>query len=215
MADDYELGTPARLNSSIARLDRFIDQAKQLDPDDRLRLILSVWSTLPPDHLETLDNTVLADFRQRILQDRKPTKVYSAPRRFDLATLFVVTLAFSLLFGAMKAFSFPAEVSASIAGFIAVIGAGQALLFGGQRPRTASLVTGSLVYTIIMLAAWLYSGPRMTPWVGIVFGATYGIIGGGILGYLSGVFIGGVFLVSDKVRKLFFKPPSVETPAED
>jgi hypothetical protein len=197
------------------KLDELLDQAKSLDPDDRLRLVLSVWSTLPPDHLETLDNTVLADLRRRILNGSEAAKVYSVPRRFDLATIFVVMLAFSLLFGAMKAFQFPAEASASIAGFIAAIGAAQALLFGGRRPRTASLVTGSLIFTGILLATWVANGPRMTHWGLILFGATYGVIGGGILGYLSGGIVAGVFLIADKVRKMFFKMPSAETPADE
>jgi hypothetical protein len=52
-----------------------------------------------------------------------------------------------------------------------------------------------------MAAAWLINGPRMYAAPFLLFAATYSIIGGAILGYLAGTFVGGVFLVADKLRK--------------
>jgi hypothetical protein len=92
-------------------------------------------------------------------------------------------------------------VSVSIAGFISIVGVGQAALFGGKQPRTASIVVGTSVYSIAMAAAWLINGPRMYAAPFLLFAATYSIIGGAILGYLAGTFVGGVFLVADKLRK--------------
>jgi hypothetical protein len=129
----------------------------------------------------------------------KPAKIYSVPRRFDLATIFVVTLAYSLLFGAMKALNFPPIASAIVAGFISIVGAAQAFLFGGKQPRTASIISGALIYSLAIAASWIASRPfYATP--ALLIPASFVIAGGAMLGYLAGVIIGGVFLVADKLR---------------
>jgi hypothetical protein len=129
-----------------------------------------------------------------------PTKIYSVPRRFDLATIFVVTLAYSLLFGMMKAISFPPIASAIVAGFISIVAAAQAFLFRGKQPRTASIIAGALTYSLAIAAVWIASGPRIYATSELLISASFTIAGGAFLGYLAGVIIGGVFLVADKLR---------------
>ena len=73
---------------------------------------------------------------------RAAPRLYSVPRRYDLATLFTVTLAYALLFGAMQRSGMPPNVAFDVAGFITLVGIGQALLFKGNAPRLASVVTG-------------------------------------------------------------------------
>ena len=82
-------------------------------------------------------------------------KVYSAPRRFDLTTIFVVTSAYAVLFAVMTALKLPPSVSLISAGFITTVGIGHALLFRGLKPRTASLLVGAAVYGIVSLAVFL------------------------------------------------------------
>lgn len=190
---------PPRPHSNV---DDLIEAAEQLDPDDQLRLIATLWASLRRSQGAALDESNAPASLDRLAGvPDAPKKVYSAPRRFDLATIFVVTFAYSLLFGAMKALSFPTMVSVSIAGFISIVGIGQALLFGGRQPRTASLVVGALVYAVSMAAAWLISGPRIYSAGMILLASSYSIVGGAILGYLAGTFVGGVFLIADKLRK--------------
>jgi hypothetical protein len=135
----------------------------------------------------------------------KPKTIYSVPRRFDLSTIFVVTLAYSLLFGAMSAMSFPPAASISIGGFITLIAASQALLFGGKRPRTASLIVGSLIFAGATLAMWIAGGQRIYPPAVFVITGGYTIAAGTMLGYLSGTIVGGIFLIADKCRNRFVR----------
>ena len=75
----------------------------------------------------------------------KTPTIYSVPRRFDLAMLFVVSFAFALMFGACRFFEMRAEVVLVLSGYFALIGVSQAVLFQGKRPRLASLVAGGLI----------------------------------------------------------------------
>ena len=69
-------------------------------------------------------------------------KVYGVPRRYDLATLFAVSVAYAIMFGVMRALSFPLDRFAISAAFVTSVGIGQALLFKGKSPRTASVGVG-------------------------------------------------------------------------
>ncbi len=129
-------------------------------------------------------------------------KIYSAPRRFDLATIFVVTFAYSLLFAVMSGLNFPPLASLIVGGFITVVGAGQALLFGGRYPRAASVVTGAAANVLITIVTSI-SAPRgfAGEFLGLAIPA--GALFGAGLGYLAGTLVGGVFLVADAVRQIF------------
>jgi hypothetical protein len=213
-----------------ANLNDVLSIVEKLDPGDRLRLISLIWDSLPPGHYAAPKASERAELRQLLDDDAGRTghfpwsvvqtliagtktstvpKVYAVPRRFDLATIFVVTLAYSLLFGLMKGISVPTVASVVIAAFISIVGVGQAFLFGGKQPRTASLIAGVLVYLSFMIAAWLMNGPRMYPVSFMLIVVSYSIIGGAILGYLAGAIVGGVFLVADAVRKRLVRKPDV------
>src|SRR5262249_52045584 len=111
----------------------------------------------------------------------KSEKIYSVARRFDLSTIFVVTLAYSLLFGAIKALSCPPAASAMIAGFILIVAAAQAVLFQGKNPRMASIITGAVIYSVGVIAAWLYNGPRLYSVWQILIPGGFVVAGGGML----------------------------------
>jgi putative addiction module component (TIGR02574 family) len=200
--------------------------AEKLTTDDRLRLMAELWASIPPWHQASATPSELAELRRNLddydagrldhfpwaivrilMADNKPPsaawKVYSVPRRFDLSTIFVVTLAYSLLFGAMKGVSLPAIASASIAGFITLVAAAQALLFRGAKPRTASILVGAVTYTVAVLAIWIITGQRMYGTTQILFMTSLTLIGGSILGYVAGGLVGAVFLIADKLRSFF------------
>jgi hypothetical protein len=129
-------------------------------------------------------------------ETRVPPRVFSAPRRYDLATLFVVTCAYALLFGIMRWASWGPTVFASVAGFITCVGAAQALLFGGKSPRVASLCVGFAAGSVVLVTGVM----------------RWGVVGGLALccpvtaivafGYMAGVLVGGVFLVAHGIRVL-------------
>lgn len=208
----------------MSELDDAFNAAESLDPDDRLRLIARVWASLPEEYWAAPSARDRADVRAMLVRDdtdrmttlpRKiaqqvagvppapfAAKIYSAPRRFDLATIFVVTFAYSMLFAVMSGFTFPPTVSVIVGLFITLVGAGQALLFGGRKPRAASIITGAiacipLTLTTIMLTRRGFRGDEM-----LVAIPLSGIFGAG-LGYIAGVLVGGVFLFADSIRQWF------------
>jgi putative addiction module component (TIGR02574 family) len=204
--------------------DETLHSAQSLSPDERLKLIARLWASLPHEIWPTPTEGQLNESHRRItrqglppgeavpwpvveqmladcVRSSRPT-VYSAPRRFDLATIFVVTSAYALLFGGMALLRIPAGASLLVAGFITIVGIGQALLFQGLRPRTASILVGIVVYMISMFGIFVFaSGMRMYPGVMFLTIVVYGLIGGTVLGYLAGAVVGSVFLLADYARR--------------
>ena len=128
--------------------------------------------------------------------------LYSAPRRFDLATIFVVTAAFSLMLGSLSALDATPEVKIAISVLAAVVAASQALFLNVANPRGVSIVTGTVACTLMVWIGFAFS-PHVNPAVLFVFTIFFGIIGGGVAGYLMGTLVGGVFLVADVLRGKF------------
>jgi hypothetical protein len=142
-----------------------------------------------------------------------PEKIYSAPRRFDLATIFVVTFAYSLLFGVLSGLGAPPALSVIFGVFITVVGIGQAVLYGGNNARVASVITGAVVGVPVAWGLITMESPRnMVAWL-ILF-APLGIVLGGLCGYLAGTLVGGVFLVADKLRQFFVHRDVMATDSE-
>jgi hypothetical protein len=143
-------------------------------------------------------------------------KMYSTPRKLDLATLLVIMFMFAMLFAGLAQIPYaPIWFTGMVALFIALVGVSQAILFHGTKPRLASVVSGYFLMAILVVTLyWLrnlqthrYS---KTPDVLITFfcAGWWGIP----LGYLAGVLVGGVFLISDAMRKhvSFLRPKSHE-----
>jgi len=207
--------------------------AETLEPDDRLRLIARLWASLPeeywaapsardrPDVLAMLlddDTDRMATLPRKIAQQVMgippaplPAKIYSAPRRFDLATIFVVTFAYSLLFASMNMFSFPPTVSLIVGVFITLVGAGQALLFGGRNPRVASVITGAIACVPLTLATIMMT-PRGFRSDEMFVSVPLSVIFGAGFGYVAGVLVGGVFLFADAIRKWFVRRAEASQP---
>ncbi len=127
-------------------------------------------------------------------------KLYSVPRRFDLATIIVVTIAYALLFATLRLMRCQPIAFVVVAGFITCVGIGQALFFGGKRPRISSVLVGvvCLVGTCMVFA--LFRGwPRFDVRTAAL--ALRSAIAGAFSGYTAGVIVGSVFLISDVMRK--------------
>lgn len=128
-------------------------------------------------------------------------KVYSVPRRYDLASLFVISGAYAILFGFLRLFECPPALFAMIAGLVTWVALAQAVLFKGRRPRAASVVAGVVFFTTPAVV-----GPIVTLSIRsvgyAVFESLCAAITGAIWGYAAGVLVGGVFLVADLTRKL-------------
>ncbi len=212
--------------------------ALPLDDDQRLRLVARLWKSLPADHRAALLTLQLEDNHDEsgrieptpqepssdtgkptlygLLFDRRhASDLYSAPRRFDLATIFVVTAAYSMLFGAMSTFNdyFGPVTQVAVGVLVTTVAVTQALYKDAANPRGVSVVTGSITQTVILVVLRVIS-PYYLPGPLFLVIVLYGIIGGAISGYLSGTLVGGVFLVADMLRGKFEGRNADESPDE-
>jgi hypothetical protein len=202
--------------------EEIIRDAKSLEPADRLRIIARLWASLPQETWPSPTRSEIAEadrllakhgiesgenvpwpIVEQIFRDcarsARPL-VYSAPRRFDLATIFVVTTAFALLFAGLSALQLPPTSNLLAAAFIAIVGIGQAFLFRGLRPRTSSILVGIAAYGTVTLGYYILN-PRLYPTSMLAAMLAYGMMSGAVLGYVAGALVGGVFLVANLLRR--------------
>lgn len=207
--------------------------AQELDSEERLRLVGRLWAALPKNQRATLIalQSESASYPQaRFIPPpnresnyvRRPgfwdppseedgaNKLYSAPRRFDLATIFVVTAAFSLLLGGLTALDAPPVLKIAISAFVTVIAVAQALFQKYVNPRGTSIVAGAIACTLTAWSLWAFF-PRMFPGAFPVYTVIIVIVGG-TFGYLTGTLVGGVFLIADVLRGKFEGRVHAESP---
>jgi hypothetical protein len=138
---------------------------------------------------------------------RPAPREFSVPRRYDLATLMAVTLAYACLFGALRALHAPPAMVLWVAGFLTAVGAAQALLFGGKYPRESSQLAGIAMMLLLLFlifgaeggfqGLWQAVTERPFHFMGMCFPC---VLSGALLGYAAGVLVAGVFLVAHYLR---------------
>lgn len=129
--------------------------------------------------------------------DGSKSRIYAVERRFDLATLFVLTTAFCAVL-ALTRMWLSLVPGLLAAGSIAFVGLAQAVVERRYSPRGASMLAGMIYWSACYLVAVaLWRWPSAVILIRLVFVA----IAGGILGYLAGVAAAGVFLIADKLRR--------------
>lgn len=203
-------------------LDDAFRQAEALAPLDRLRLAARLWTCLLPvhraalvhfqwerfdvaDRLEGQSSLLESDVTAKptlwhLLFDRTDTTgLYSAPRRFDLATIFVVTGAYSVLLGVMSILNFAPAAKIIIGLVLAFVAVAQSLYHGQANPRGVSVVAGSIGYALMSFVLWLI-GPMWFPNSFFFAVVINGLLVGALLGYVAGVLVGGMFLAADMLR---------------
>lgn len=123
--------------------------------------------------------------------------VYSVPRRFDMATLLTVSLAYSILFAILKGMDASWVVFLYLGGLTVAVGVAQALAERSAQVRKASMITGGIYCIamggILLAAAPMTSGERVL--------IAFCLVTGPGIGYLAGALDGGLFLVADMVRR--------------
>jgi hypothetical protein len=227
------LENPPGLNVPV--LDTAFQVAQSLPPFDRMRLIAKLWSTLNPrqramlisiqfdgfggpvDGLSRLKQDPVVQAIRRFFVDTTDTpNLYSAPRRFDLATIFVVISAYSILFAALSladrvfSFEFQPELTIIAGGLVTAVAIAQAWYSGIANPRGVSVIAGAISYTAL---CFIFAPFRFTiPGLFVVI-VVNGMLLGAILGYIAGVFVGGMFLVADLLREKVAVSEAQEAPA--
>lgn len=197
-----------------------------LTHDDRLRLIVQLWKSLPAEHRSALLTLQMEDAARRenyplpgskvalkkasgptlldkLFDPSHTSDLYTAPRRFDLATIFVATAAYSLVLGGLTALGWPPVVKVIVSLLAAAIAVAQALFKTRANPRGVSIVTGVAVCTLFTWIGFAAGAHRELP-ISLPAATVFlGLMGGSIAGYLIGTCVGGVFLVADMARGKF------------
>jgi hypothetical protein len=105
----------------------------------------------------------------------RSSEAVGVPRQYGVGTLLLITAMYALLFGALKSLRSPPAAFAIVGVFPACIGLAQMLLFGGKRPREASIIAGSVFFvlaSIIPLSMMLAGGGYVDEGVFVTADAT-------------------------------------------
>ena len=129
-----------------------------------------------------------------------------------MATIFVVTTAFALLFAGISALQLPPYLNLIVAAYIAIVGVSQAFLFRGLRPRTSSLLVGIATYWTFTVGYFYLLNSRIYPTSMLGTMLASGLMTGAVLGYVAGALVGGVFLIANFLRNRLSR--FRKTPAE-
>ena len=153
---------------------------------------------------------------------------YSAPRRFNLATVLVATTAYAILLAGLKALDFGQAVLIYAASLVTLVAIAQSLFASWDSPKRFLLIFSNNPRQISVLVGILFApavNPTYSAWVfrivlqdGLAFDSllrvgTIFILPGTLLGYLSGVLVAGVFLVADYLHR-FLEPSDPELNAD-
>jgi hypothetical protein len=121
------------------------------------------------------------------------------PRRFGIGTMMVFTAMFAVLFSVLKTLNVSPAPFVFISVFVAGVAACQAILFGGKNPRAASIAGGSVLYYLMMVVVYLYSGSVPGAWPKESLFSLPGIfallLAGAWAGYAAGILAAAIFLV--------------------
>ena len=137
-------------------------------------------------------------------------KIYGVPRRFDIATLLVASLVYSLLFTVLRLVNMPWTGSLFVGGLTVFVGVAQAMFPYGIQPRTASAVAGILYIMLWLAGLKLFTGDSVT-WLGLIVMSTLAGIG---LRYSCGVGLAGLFLIADNLRRWWYTAAPSEEGAD-
>ena len=132
-----------------------------------------------------------------------PSKQPGVPRQFGVGTALWIMTLFAVLFGVLRSLDVPAKEFAYIALFFLGVGAGQALLFHGERPMRASVVMGIVIcFALSLFEPIFYQGRPLS--ASLLVDAVCVSVGAGIIyGYVAGAMISSAFLVSDKLTDAY------------
>ena len=122
------------------------------------------------------------------------------PRRFSLGMLLVVVAMYALLFAGLRLLNASPLDCGLIGGFLTVVGLAQMLLFGGQYPRTASIIAGTCVMTLASTGLFI-AQDRKSP-EDFIVEVSYAVIFGPFVGYLTGLAVAGVFYVANQIEEI-------------
>ena len=147
--------------------------------------------------------------RRREKADEEERPIASAPRRFGMGTVMIVTVAVSLLFASANWLDLPPAISLFAGSFLAIIGGLQILM--NQVPRAASVAAGAVICPLSVWITWTVTGtnPRFAFFVSTpadtAFAMAHMLVVGAVVGYIGGVLVAGLFLVIEMTHQSVLK----------
>ncbi len=146
----------------------------------------------------------------------RPARV---PRRFATGTLLLLVTLYAMMFSCLSWLCASPTVFVVLAVYLTAIGLAQMLLFGGEKPREASIWVGAPVGAILVTGVCLSASPVGTSLTEALALACFWVLGLALcipVSYVTGCAMAGVFLVIDRVRTGVWNPDPDKppTPAE-
>lgn len=137
--------------------------------------------------------------------------VAHVPRRFGVGVMMILVTVFAVLFAVLNLLGVPPGVFAIVTLVFLGVTAAQILLFGGQRPRQASLLAGGVLLPLGIIAYVAIAEAGSHDYSRTVMGAVVGCLlcgvpGGAVCGYAAGNLMAGVFLILDWLRRPTDRP---------
>lgn len=114
------------------------------------------------------------------------------PRRFGVGVLMILVTVFAVLFAVLNMLDADPRVFSIVGVLFLGVTAAQVLLFGGERPRQASIVAGAvllpLAIFVVVMADALRRGANVGSAIGgaLAGGLLCALPSGAICGYLAG-----------------------------
>jgi hypothetical protein len=142
-------------------------------------------------------------FRSPPLSKGPVEQTFHVPKRFGMSAILGITTALAVLFGLFRAFGAP-EVMYLYFGLLSMVICIVQMRFG-DVPRQASIVAGAVMLPIFLIGmAMFVAGRYGGEFMCLVL---FSIPLGGFLGYVTGTFAGGVFLLMDMFEKYWTGKP--------
>jgi hypothetical protein len=123
------------------------------------------------------------------------------PKRFSMSIMMAWVTLFAVVFSGMKLLNAPPAGFGIVAIVMFCVGVGQMWLFGGNKPRVASVVSGAASLSISLFGYIIFSGEMFPSDVSILsrivyaFGVSFFMLPiGAFFGYLAGGVTAGIVL---------------------
>jgi RimJ/RimL family protein N-acetyltransferase len=127
-----------------------------------------------------------------------PSSAVGVPRRFGLAAVMLMMTLAAVILAILRSLDANPWVFVVVAVMFVGVAAAQVLLFGGKKPREASLLAGAVLFPLSLLGAIAFASGRGNPIpadADVCFGMACAVPAGIVLGYGAGVLTAGVFLI--------------------
>ena len=132
-----------------------------------------------------------------------PPTTVGVPRRFGIGEMMMLVTVYAILFAMISSITRSPQAMFVTGTLLAGVTVGQILLFGGRKPRQASVLVGTLLFPVVVFLAVLFSDDptdlseeRLLELVGSLVCC---LPVGPLFGWMAGTLAAGVFLFQNRI----------------